>query len=218
MRWHLKPQHHAVFCMAKIYLIRHAESLANTRAIYQGQSYDTGLSSLGVKQAQALKKRFANQNFTAIFTSPLKRTIQTASLITSHYHLEPNLIETNHGLWEGKSKAEIASSDLYKLWLQKPGDVQFPGGEHFSETVSRSLKWFNDLSQRPGIYAAITHSNIIMALLCHLNNQPLDNMWQYAMQPTAVTLIETHSPAKIIYTNDISHLKGLKSNLTKQAI
>ncbi|MEK9143344.1 MAG: histidine phosphatase family protein, partial [Patescibacteria group bacterium] len=33
--------------MAKIYLIRHAESIANAQGIYQGQTYDTELSVRG---------------------------------------------------------------------------------------------------------------------------------------------------------------------------
>ena len=50
--------------MTKIYLVRHAESLANAQGIYQGQTYDTPLSNLGKKQAAALLR--VSKEFTLI--------------------------------------------------------------------------------------------------------------------------------------------------------
>lgn len=220
MRWHLKPQHHAVFCMAKIYLIRHAESVANAAGIYQGQTHDTNLSPLGQKQAAALARRLATEKIDTVFTSPLKRTVQTASLFPTPYSLTPDLIETNHGAWEGLPKSEIEAKwpDLYRQWFTQPSRVQFPDGEHFSQTATRAKNWFDEIIQKPGTFVAVTHSNVIMSLLANILDLDLDSMWKFAMQPTAVTLIETHSPAKIIYLNDTSHLKGLKSDLSTHAI
>lgn len=205
--------------MAKIYLIRHAESIANTRGIFQGQTYDTALSPLGHCQAQALKDRFANEKFDAVYTSPLKRTVQTARPL-GPITIEPSLIETNHGTWEGLSKTEIKAKwpKEYDLWLTRPSEVQFPGGEHFSQTVDRIVEWFDKVSQKSGNYVAVTHSNVIMVLLTKILELGTNDMWQFAMQPTAVTLIETHSPAKIIYLNDTNHLKDLTSDLERQAI
>ena len=206
--------------MAKIFLIRHAESVANTAGIYQGQSYDTGLSPLGLLQSKALARRFTGENLDMVYASPLKRSLQTASLITSHYHPEPNLIETNHGQWEGKSKAQIQATwpDLYQKWQTHPSLVTFPGGEAFADTAARTINWFDKQTQKSGSFAAVTHSNIIQIILCSLLNLKLDQMWRLAMQPTAVTLIETHSPAKIICLNDISHLKDLQSDLSRHAL
>ena len=205
--------------MAKIYLIRHAESVANTAGIYQGQSYDTDLSPLGRLQTQALKNRFKSEKPDAVFTSPLKRTRQTAAALGGSTD-EPALFETNHGQWEGKSKAQIKATwpDLYQKWQTHPSLATFPGGESFADTATRTINWFDNLANQPGTFAAVTHANIIQVILCYLLKLDLDKIWHLAMQPTAVTLMETHSPAKIIYLNDTSHLKGLESDLAKQAI
>lgn len=205
--------------MTRVYLIRHAESVANTQGFYQGQTYNTPLSPLGRKQAQALKKRFVKEKFAAVYASPLKRTIQTAQFL-GEVVLDPNLIETNHGEWEGLHKDEIAIRwpNLYVDWFTRPTTVQFPQGEHFLQTVNRVTKWLNKISHKSGTYAAITHSNVIMILLTKIMGLDINNMWQFAMQPTAVTLIESHSPAKLIYINDTSHLNELKSDLSIQAI
>lgn len=205
--------------MARIFLIRHAESIANTQGVFQGQSYDTDLSPLGVLQSRALKTRFSGEKFTAVFTSPLRRTRKTASVLGQAVD-EPALLETNHGAWEGKSKAEIQARwpDLYSQWLSAPSGVQFPAGESFVATADRVCTWFYKLATRSGTYAVITHSNVIQALITKVLDQDLDLIWNYPVQPTAVTLIESQSPAKIIYANDISHLKDLKSDLSLQAI
>lgn len=205
--------------MARIYLIRHAESVANARGIFQGRTYDTDLSPLGLLQTQALKNRFISEKFDAIYASPLKRTLQTAKPL-NHITIEPSLIETNHGQWEGLSKAEIKAKwpKVYDKWLTHPGQVVFPDGEHFSQTVERISRWFDKVSQTTGTYVAVTHSNVIMVLITKIMGLNVNDMWQFAMQPTAVTLIESQSPAKIIYLNDTSHLKGLESDLTTQAI
>ena len=52
--------------MAKIYLIRHGESIANTLSIYQGQTYDTDLSPLGNRQVYALHDYFVGKTVSAI--------------------------------------------------------------------------------------------------------------------------------------------------------
>lgn len=56
--------------MAKIFFIRHAESIANTQGIYQGQTYDTPLSPLGVRQARLLAQRLARENLSFVIASP----------------------------------------------------------------------------------------------------------------------------------------------------
>lgn len=205
--------------MARIFLVRHAESLANTQGIFQGQTHDTDLSPLGVRQAAALGRRFAQSRFDAILASPLQRTRQTAAALGQAVD-EPSLTETNHGLWETRSKIFVQSRwpDLYAQWLTHPGTVEFPKGEPFSATRDRVVAWFDRLSATDQTVVAVTHSNVIMALLTHMLGQPLDAMWQYAMQPTAVTLIESHSPARVVYINDTSHLNGLESDLSTHAI
>lgn len=206
--------------MARIFLVRHAESLANSQGIYQGQSYDTDLSDLGRSQAAALAHRFQGQNLDAVYTSPLKRTRQTAAGLNQAIIEDPVLLETDHGDWEGLSKETISTTwpNLYNLWLKNPSQVTFPGGEKYPRTQARAITWFDQIRSTNQTVLAVTHSNIIMCLIAHINNKPLDAMWNYAMQPTAVTLIESHSPAKIIYLNDISHLNDLKSDLSRQAI
>lgn len=202
--------------MAKIYLIRHAESLANTQGRYQGQTYDTPLSILGKQQAKVLGQKLQGIHFDAIFSSPLKRTIETAQVLGKPIFTS-EILETNHGDWEGKTFAETKYiwPEMYKLWQAKPSQVVFPNGEAFTKTAQRAVSWLQKLQKQEGTFAVVTHSNIIFTLLCHYLNKPLDTMWQFNIQPTCISLIDN---AKVSYYNDASHLNGLASDLTIQAI
>src|SRR3990172_8421642 len=114
-----------------IIIIRHADSVANAQGIYQGQTHDTALSELGKKQAGALAARFKIFGVRKIITSPLKRTHQTARAIADEVGCEmevnEKIIETNHGVWEGKHKDWIRENfaEIYNRWMQKPSDVVF---------------------------------------------------------------------------------------------
>ena len=59
-----------------IYLIRHAESTANNEGIFGGIT-DFNLSNNGFKQAEDLALKFENINIDGIYSSPLKRAVQT---------------------------------------------------------------------------------------------------------------------------------------------
>lgn len=213
------------FFMLKIHVIRHGESIANTEGRYQGQTYDTDLSSLGRNQVDALKKHFSRTVFDEVFSSPLKRTLQTASGLSARSNsitLNTDLLETNHGHWEGMTVAEIKRQwpEMYKLWQTFPSQVLFPQGESFLETYKRSVNWLNSLKKRQGIFAAVTHSNIIFALLTYVLNRPLDSMWQFQVQPTSISTftLDNENQWKVNSICETLHLPNLQSNLLAHAI
>lgn len=216
--------------MAKIYLIRHAESIANTKGIYQGQSYDTGLSQLGEQQAKAVGKRFADIPLDTIYTSPLKRARQTSAVIKKYQKASVNLViekqimETNHGEWEGKSKHDIAAiwPGLYEKWLTRPLDVEFPRGEKYRDTIYRIVSWYQkflDRLEKEAAVSIVTHSNVIQILWAHIHNIGFERLWEIpAPQAASIILIESHSPSRIVFENDDTHLLGLESDLEQHAI
>lgn len=206
--------------MAKIYLIRHAESIANTKGIYQGQSYNTGLSLLGRKQARALVKTFRQIKFDIIFSSPLKRSLETSKNLSGRLVIEKSIIETNHGLWEGLSKDEVSGRwpKIYKSWNKAPAEVRFPGGEKFEDTANRAFRWFKELTNKEGTFAVVTHISIIQSILCKISGLSLNRIWDFNLQPTSVTLIESYSLAKIVFINKTDHLEKLLSDLGKEAL
>ena len=54
----------------KIYLVRHAETDANTNGILQGQRENLQLNEYGVREATRLKQKLKDISFDACYTSP----------------------------------------------------------------------------------------------------------------------------------------------------
>lgn len=69
----------------KIYLIRHGESLANLGLVSADFSMDNQntLSKKGEDQIRAIIPAFQNCNIVRIFSSPMKRAVESAEILQS---------------------------------------------------------------------------------------------------------------------------------------
>jgi len=113
--------------MEKLILIRHGQSLWNMENKFTGW-VDVDLSENGIKEAQEAAEVLLKNSidFDLIYTSVLKRSIRTASLIQKYLHLENlplkkcwQLNERHYGSLQGKNKketAQIHGEDQVKIW------------------------------------------------------------------------------------------------------
>ena len=88
-----------------IYLVRHGQTLQNRAGLLQGRS-DFPLNEMGREQARRVGAFFREQGvrFDAVYTSPLRRAVQTATLIageTVPLRVDERLIEMDYGPYEG---------------------------------------------------------------------------------------------------------------------
>lgn len=212
--------------MATIYLVRHAESFANVQGIYQGQTYDTDLSECGTLQAQALAKLFQSISISQIIASPLKRTMQTAASVALSKQLtvqaESQIIETNHGDWEGKHKDVIKKTWpwIYKKWTRFPSSTKFPQGEHFLETQKRVLGWWQLFCRAVTVDTlVVSHDNIIRIIVARILNRKLNKIWKFHLQPTAITEVSVIKEKIVLVSlGDSKHLEGLEVDLSMHAL
>jgi broad specificity phosphatase PhoE len=204
-----------------IYLVRHGESIANTKSIYQGQTYDTKLSTLGKLQAKAMAKHLARISLDCIICSPLRRTHQTAKIVSkfTKIKVETNrdIIETNHGLWEGLHKENIAKNwpQLYLNWFINPSEITFPDGESFLQTQMRVIRWWAEIKEDKQNILIVSHDNILRIIISDVLKMNLDDIWQFHLHPAAITIIENN---KLVCLNDKNHLIGLETDLSTHAL
>ena len=182
---------------------------------------------MGEKQVEATVIRLRDVHITKIIASPLKRTIQTAQAIAKKHNLpvnlEPSILETNHGVWEGTNATLIRElwPDIYNDWKEHPSGVIFPRGEAFVDTYRRVHIWWVDFLENidSGTTVVVTNDNIIRALLVNLLEKELDAIWEFNLQPTGITHIAVESGSStVLYINDTCHLDGLQANLAKHAL
>jgi broad specificity phosphatase PhoE len=203
--------------------MRHAESISNAKGIFQGQSVDLGLSELGKKQAIALADKLSTQNVDTIIASPLRRTIETANPLAESLDeqiTKDNLIiETNHGEWEGHDKNWIEENfkEQYELWHNAPSLISFPGGERFEDTITRA-KAFLDNHRFVVDTAIFTHDNIVRTILSLILGKPIDKMWEFNIEPAAITTISYNPTFRVEVIGDTSHLGGIHSDLQTHAL
>ena len=87
-----------------LYIIRHGKTEMNAKMLMQGRS-DHPLNEAGIAQAEEAAERFAEMGvkIDKIYTSPLRRAVQTAKKIAPHAEIvvDERLIEMDYGPYEG---------------------------------------------------------------------------------------------------------------------
>jgi len=108
--------------MTTLYLVRHGETIDNVNQIMQGQTQGQ-LTDNGILQAKDVRDQMASERFTAIISSDLRRSVDTARIIAEPHHLEviqiPLLRERDWGSFTGRYipdlKGEVWPDDIETL-------------------------------------------------------------------------------------------------------
>lgn len=160
--------------MRYIYLIRHGKPYIpgeEHRCI--GKHSDLSLSEDGRIQAEELSLCFTDCQ--KIYSSPMKRTMETARLIggpNAKIIEVPDLDEIDVGEWEYKTFSSIRS-DYAEVYRERGRDWSIPptGGETLQETAKRAqASLFRLLHEDDGDLVVVSHDGIIRALLWKLMN------------------------------------------------
>ena len=127
----------------KIYIVRHGKTDWNVLGKMQGCT-DIPLNKVGKKQAELVKTKIT-QKIDLCFSSPLKRAIETAKIITD---IEPiideRLIERKMGEFEGKSTRLYDSKKYWDFKL----NYNDRGVEPIQDLFERAQSFINELKEK----------------------------------------------------------------------
>jgi probable phosphoglycerate mutase len=139
---------------ALLCLVRHGETDWNSQGILQGWT-DVPLNALGRRQARAMAASFDGAGFTALWSSPLIRSRETAEILAPLIRLPPprlhdGLMERNFGIFQGVPKAELAELNPVELQLilKRNPAGHFEGGETMDEFADRVLGALMEIGAR----------------------------------------------------------------------
>ncbi|KAM8816344.1 6-phosphofructo-2-kinase/fructose-2,6-bisphosphatase 2 isoform 3-T5 [Rhynchonycteris naso] len=159
-----------------IYLCRHGESEFNLLGKIGG---DSGLSVRGKQFAQALRKFLGEQEIAdlKVWTSQLKRTIQTAESLGVTYEQWKILNEIDAGVCEEMTYAEIEKRypDEFALRDQEKYLYRYPGGESYQDLVQRLEPVIMEL-ERQGNVLVISHQAVMRCLLAYFLDKGADEL------------------------------------------
>lgn len=132
--------------MKKIYLIRHGQTDFNLKGIVQGGRVDTDLNDTGISQANLFFEKYQHVPFDRIYTSRLKRTIQSVQHFIDLGIPHEAYQELNEISWGEKDGKIVTSEDtefywnMIKAWSRGEVDAKIEGGESPLELRERQLK------------------------------------------------------------------------------
>ena len=182
----------------KIYLIRHAKpDLPHNGKLYYG-STDYQLSEEGILMARELSDVLKGLEVGAVFSSDLKRAVDTAEISLSGRLCDikqvRGLREIHLGEWEGKSFDEVRSTwnELYEKRGTSFDSVGPPGGESFKDLQKRTVPAFEEiLKNNPsGDILVFAHGGVIWTLMCNYFGFKLNDIFFYPMDFCGIHLIE----------------------------
>ncbi len=161
-------------------LVRHGQTDWNIARRYQGQK-DIPLNEEGIRQAQQLASVLAGQSFDAIFSSDLRRALQTAEILrqgrTIPLRTDIRLREICFGEWEGEVFSEMYAKYPEKFAESRanPAIVMAPGGESVAEVAQRTTAFADEISTLYplGKVLVVTHGMALATLVCRASGLPL---------------------------------------------
>jgi probable phosphoglycerate mutase len=199
----------------RLFLIRHGATPLTAEDKFSG-SDNVHLSDEGWDQVRHLAIRLADDNLSAIYTSPLDRTMETAKIIAEPHGLVPiprdGLREINHGHWEGLSRkdVEMRFSDEYAAWESDPFSFAPEGGESGISVLARSLPIIREIvvKHKDETLLVVSHKatlRLIISSLLGFDARGYRDRLDQA--PACLNILDFKDPvrARLMLFNDVSH-------------
>ena len=169
MNIHIQPR--------SIYLTRHGESYLNVEGRIGG---DSGLTPNGQKYAEALGHYFnEHKEFSKlkVWTSWLKRSIETAHHISAPQEKWKLLNEIDAGICEEMTYDEIKASypDLYVERQRNKLTFRYPRGESYQDVITRLESVIMELERQEDILV-VGHQAILRCILSYFTDKPMSAM------------------------------------------
>jgi broad specificity phosphatase PhoE len=201
--------------LTRIYLIRHGATILTAEDRFAGAT-NVPLSDEGRTQAGRLAQRLRGLPVTAVYASPLDRTMETARILAGPLSLEVNprdgLREISHGHWEQLTRTEVEQQFPAEAsaWDEDPFTFAPPGGESGLAVTARALPALLDIvKQHQGdSVIVVSHKATIRLLLSSLLGfDPRRYRHNLDQNPAALNVVDFKDPvrARLILYNDTSH-------------
>jgi probable phosphoglycerate mutase len=182
----------------QVYVIRHGETEWSLSGQHTGVT-DIPLTDNGRAVARRLQPILAEETFSLVLTSPLRRARETCELagLGARATLDPDLMEWNYGLYEGLTRKEILD--------QRPDWLIFrdgcPGGEtpaQVGERVDRVLARVRDTQGNVALFA---HGHVFRVLVARWLGLPPGGGQHFVLDTATLSVLGDYqgSPAVKIW-------------------
>ena len=165
--------------MTVFHLLRHGEH-ALRGGVLVGRTPGVGLSERGRAEIAAVASRLAEEPITALYSSPLQRTRETAEILAEKLGLPveycEGLLELDFGEWTGLTFDAVRADERWRLWSTCRSIARIPGGESMHQVQERAVKALFEMREAhcDGTVVVVSHGDVIRTALLFALGMPLD--------------------------------------------
>lgn len=199
----------------RLYLVRHGATQLSAEDRFAG-AVNPELSEEGKFQAERLAERLADDAISAVYSSPMVRTVQTATILAAPHKLHlihrDGLREISHGRWEGMLRKDVEKQfpDEYAAWEEDPFTYAPLGGEAGVNVIARALPVIREivLNHRGQNVLVVSHKATLRLLISSLLGFDARGYRDRLDQsPACLNVIDFKDPvrARLMLFNDVSH-------------
>jgi len=163
----------------RVVLWRHGQTDWNVENRFQGHS-DIPLNKVGQYQASEAAKVLAALRPDRIISSDLIRAQSTAAALAAltdiKVEINPNLRETDGGLWEGKLASENRAThgELFANWYEGGDEPAGVTGERRSDVARRAVAVIEkETTNFSGTIVFVTHGGTVRSVLGSILKLPI---------------------------------------------
>ncbi|MFC7400739.1 histidine phosphatase family protein [Citricoccus sp. GCM10030269] len=177
-----------------ILLVRHGQT-PTTGRVLPGRAPGLHLSDAGREQADRVAGRLEALPITAIYSSPLERTMETAGPTSARTQVpivqDEGLVEGDFGDWTGAKLTDLYGKPEWKTVQQEPSRFRFPQGESFVEIRDRMAGTLERLRRAHdgGTVVCFSHADPIRVAVSDALGTPLDRFQRLSIGPCSVSAI-----------------------------
>ena len=183
--------------MTRIYIVRHGQTDSNLRHTCIGVK-DIPLNKTGRRQAKELAARLKNIKIDAVYTSPLKRAVETISpyleMKGMNMRMSFGLIERDYGEWDDMTFEEIEQQfpEEYRKWGENLISYKIPGGESAEEVQIRVNAFLQKaLNENDGkSILLVTHLGTARHIISSLLGLSTEQSWCFSMENAGMAVID----------------------------
>ena len=160
-----------------IYIIRHGQTELNSRGVLQGRS-DHALNETGIAQAREAAEKLRGISFSAVWSSPLVRALQTAQIIAPGLmpNVDDRLIEMDYGPYEGADLNHLPQEVItfFQDFVHNPAPL---GMEPLEAVVRRAGAFMEEYCHSTENILISTHAIAMKGILEYLTPDSNGAYW-----------------------------------------
>ena len=209
--------------MPILILARHGRTEANASGRLAGRTPGVHLDDVGQEQVRRAASRLAEVDLVRAVTSPLERCQQTATALLGESKveasIEPDLNEVDYGDWSNRLLKDLSREALWQTVQRQPSAAIFPAGESLAAMSARAVGAVRRVdaevaaaSGESAIWLAVSHGDVIKAILADALGMHLDSFQRLIVQPASLSVVQY--TAERTFVHAMNTTDGSLSHLT----